>query len=246
MVSAGGRFVDALARIGLQRQALRHPHRREGDDEGRQPQRSDRRSVHRPDTHPDKQGEKNRRHRAVTMLNGERSEHGRKPDCGSNRQVDAPSDDDKRSANRRDADDGRLRQNRIDVARGEEARRELVKTTQIRKSTTVIALVVLLNSRPTRGRIVSRSSRAALLPSRSMLEGSASFNFMAVLIGSTKGSRGQNALAVELGAHDFADDPTRAQHVNAVAHRQHLIGVGTRQQNGCASQERAPGPVRRC
>jgi hypothetical protein len=83
----------------------------------------------------------------------------------------------------------------------------------------VIALVVLLNSRPTRAPTVNRSSRAALLPSRSMFEGSVSFDFKAVLIGSTKGSGSQNTLAVELGAHDFADNATGAQNIDAVAHR---------------------------
>ena len=80
-----------------------------------------------PDPHPDEQGEENPRHRAVTMLNGERSKHGRKPDRGSDRKVDAAGDDDKRSADGRDADNSRLRQNRINVARGEETRRELAQ-----------------------------------------------------------------------------------------------------------------------
>src|ERR1700749_2474432 len=100
---------------------------------------------------------------------------------------------------------------------------------QIKRSTTVIALVVLLNSRPTRAPTVSRSSLAALLPSGWIFEGTASFNSAAVFILSTKGGGSQNALAVELGAHYFADDAARAQHINAVAHRQHFIGVGARE-----------------
>jgi hypothetical protein len=61
------------------------------------------------------------------MLNGERSKHGRKPNCSSNRKVDAAGDDDKGSPDRRNADHSRLRQNRINVARREEARRELAQ-----------------------------------------------------------------------------------------------------------------------
>src|SRR5580698_10433699 len=61
------------------------------------------------------------------MLNGERSKHGRKPNSGAHRKIDAAGDDDKRSADGGDADHGRLRQSRMDVSRRKKARRELAQ-----------------------------------------------------------------------------------------------------------------------